>query len=438
MNINIDKNFKFNRGNIIIIGCSTGPDSMALLDMLIKIRKKYNLKLVVAHVNHNVREQSLEEANYMRDYCIQNELLFEMMTIESYGDDNFENEARNIRYNFFESLVKKYGADYLMTAHHGDDLIETILMRISRGSNLSGYSGFHKVVDMGSYKIIRPLIDYTKEQLEQYNKDNNIKYYIDESNFKDQYTRNRYRKYVLPFLKEEDHNIHNKFIKFSQNLSEANMFIEKERDKVLKNVIVNDKIIIDKFIAIDSFLQKEILYYLMFQYYQDDLILINDRHIKLLHDLIYSKKVNGIVNLPNEVIAKKSYNELELKRVTGEILSYEIEFSTYVELPNGRSIELVDNTNDNSNNVCRLNSNDIKLPLIIRTRKLGDRIHIKGMDGSKKIKDIFIDKKIKLSDRDNWPIVVDSAGKVVWLPGLKKSKFDKKKNESYDIIMKYS
>jgi len=438
MKISIDKNFKFSKDDIIIVGCSSGPDSMALLDMLIKIRKKYNLKLVVAHVNHNVREQSLEEANYMRNYCIENDLLFEMMTIEEYGDDNFENEARNIRYNFFESLVKKYGADYLMTAHHGDDLIETILMRISRGSNLSGYSGFHKVVNMGSYKIVRPLIDYTKEQLEQYNKDNNIKYYTDESNFKDQYTRNRYRKYVLPFLKEEDTNIHTKFIKFSQNLSEANKFIEKERDKVLNKVINDNKIIIDKFISIDPFLQKEILYYLMYKYYQDDLILINDRHIKLLHDLIYSKKVNGVINLPNEVVAKKSYNELELKRITGEILSYEIEFNTYVELPNGHCIELVENTDDNSNNVCRLNSSDIKLPLVIRTRKLGDRIHIKGMNGSKKIKDIFIDKKIKLSDRDNWPIVVDSEGKVVWLPGLKKSKFDKKKNESYDIIMKYS
>lgn len=438
MNVSIDKNFKFNKGDIIIVGCSSGPDSMALLDMLIKIRKKYDLKLVVAHVNHNVREQSLEEASYMKDYCAINNLLFEMMTIEEYGDDNFENEARNIRYNFFESLVKKYSANYLMTAHHGDDLIETILMRISRGSNLSGYSGFHKVVDMGNYKIVRPLIDYTKEQLEQYNKENNIKYYVDESNFKDQYTRNRYRKYVLPFLKEEDNNIHTKFIKFSQNLSEANRFIEKERDRVLNNVISDNKIIIDRFISVDPFLQKEILYYLMYKYYQDDLILINDRHIKLLHDLIYSKKVNGTINLPNEVVAKKSYNEVELNRVTSEILSYEIEFNTYVELPNGHCIELIDNTNDNSNNVCRLNSSDIKLPLIIRTRKLGDRIHIKGMNGSRKIKDIFIDKKIKLNDRDNWPIVVDSEGKVVWLPGLKKSKFDKKKNESYDIIMKYS
>ena len=119
------------------------------------------------------------------------------------------------------------------------------------------------------------------------------------------------------------------------------------------------------------------------------------------------------------------------------ITSYEIEFNQYAKLPNNHSIELISNTTDNSNNVCRLNSKEIKLPLIIRTRKYGDRMYIKGMNGSRKIKDLFIDKKIKLSERENWPIVVDSVGRVVWLPGLKKSKFDKQKNESYDIIMRY-
>lgn len=437
MGIRIDKSFKFNKDDIIVVGCSSGPDSMALVDMLLKIRKKYNLMIVIAHVNHNVRKQSYDEAIYIKEYCNDNDLMFETMTIEEYGDDNFENEARNIRYHFFKGLVEKYKANYLMTAHHADDLMETILMRVSRGSNLAGYSGFHKVVDMGTYKIVRPLIEFTKEELENYDKENNIKYFIDESNLCDKYTRNRYRKYVLPFLKNEDKYIHKKFLKFSENLIDANKFIERERNKVLKDVLDDKKIIIDKFISIDSFLQKEILYYLMYEFYQDDLILINDRHIKLINDLIYSNKVNGLINLPNEVVAIKSYNFVELKRSTEEILSYEIEFNQYAKLPNNHYIELVSDTNDNSNNICRLNSKEVKLPLIIRTRKYGDRMYIKGLDGSRKIKDIFIDKKIKLSDRENWPIVVDSLGKVVWLPGLKKSKFDKQKNESYDIIMKY-
>ena len=133
--IKIDDYFSFNNNDIIVIGCSTGPDSMALLDMLIKIQSKYNLSLIVAHVNHNVRKESYEESLFMKEYCTKHKLIFESMTIEKYGDDNFHNEARNIRYNFFEMVVHKYGANYLMTAHHGDDLMETILMRIVRIKN---------------------------------------------------------------------------------------------------------------------------------------------------------------------------------------------------------------------------------------------------------------------------------------------------------------
>lgn len=436
--ITIEDNFKFQRGDAIVIGCSAGPDSMALVDLLLKIREKYQLLLVVAHVNHNLRAESKEEEEYLRAYCDANHLMFESMTISEYGDDNFHNEARNVRYNFFEEIVLKYNANYLMTAHHGDDLVETILMRISRGSNLNGYSGFKQIVDMDTYTIVRPLLSYTKKELEVYDQENHVMYYVDSSNEKDKYTRNRYRKYVLPFLKEEDPNIHMKFLKFSHVIAEADRFIETKRNKALETTFVDEKIIISKFKEVDPFLQKEILYYLMSEFYQDDLILINDKHIELLLNLIYSNKANAFINLPNEVVASKSYDTLELKRVTEEITTYEVEFNGYVELPNGKLIENTDDDSTNSNFVCRLHSSEITLPLIVRTRKFGDRIYVKGMTGSKKLKDIFIDKKIKIEDRDLWPIVVDSKGVVVWLPGLKKSKYDKKKSETYDIILKYS
>ena len=436
--INIEDNFDFHMKDIIIIGCSSGPDSMALVDMLLKIRDKYQLFLIVAHVNHNVRRESYDEAEYVKNYCADNEVVFETMTIDEYGDDNFHNEARNIRYNFFESLVEKYGANYLMTAHHGDDLIETILMRMVRGSNLSGYSGFKKIVSMDGYKIVRPLVNFTKQELEDYVKNNNIKYYVDSSNDKDKYTRNRYRKYVLPFLKEEDSNVHQKFLKFSEELSEASRFIDKERDCALDRCLNSNCIDIDAFVQEDPFIQKEVLYYLLSEFYQDDLILVNDKHIDLLLNLIYSNRANSFVNLPNEVVANKSYNMLELKRETLEITSYEVEFNNYVLLPDNHVIEKITDIADNSNNICRLNSKEITLPLIVRTRRIGDRIRVKGLDGTKKLKDIFIDKKIRLDKRDSWPIVVDSRGKIVWIPGIKKSIYDKKKMDSYDIVLRYS
>ncbi len=436
--ISIEDNFKFNTGDVIVIGCSAGPDSMALVDMLLKIREKYSLSLIVAHVNHNVRVESIDEALYIKEYCVKNSILFETMTIEKYGDDNFENEARNIRYNFFENVVYKYGANYLMTAHHGDDLVETIMMRIVRGSNLKGYSGFKMIVDMTDYKIVRPLIYYTKKELEEYDEMNNVKYFVDKSNSSDKYTRNRYRKYLLPFLKSEEENVHLKFLRFSDNLSAACNFINKERDKALRRVLLADALVIDKFILEDPYIQREILYYLLSEFYQDDLILVGDKHIDLILDLIYSKRANSFVNLPNDVIANKCYNMLELKRDVFEITNYEIEFDEYATLPNGHVIERVLDTSDNSNSICRLDSSEITLPLIVRTRRLGDKMAVKGMDGTKKIKDIFIDSKINLTERDSWPIVVDSKGKVVWIPGVKKSKFDKKKIDSYDIILKYS
>ena len=435
--LSIEDNFVFHKEDTIVVGCSAGPDSMALIDMLLRIREKYSLNLIVAHVNHNLRKQSVQEEEYLRNYCEKKKVMFECMMITEYGDDNFHNEARNIRYDFFEKVVYKYHANYLMTAHHGDDLVETVLMRITRGSNLNGYSGFKKIVDKGEYKIVRPLLSYTKQELEDYDKKNHIMYYIDDSNAKDKYTRNRYRKYVLPFLKEEDCNIHLKYLKFSTVLNEANQFIEHERDKALKKVINNNILKIDIFKELDSFIQKEILYYMMNDFYQDDLILINDKHIELLLNLIYSNRANAFVNLPNEVIATKTYQELELKKVTTEITTYEVELSKYVLLPNHHVIEEVADLVGSGNDTCRLLSSEINLPLTVRTRKFGDRMSIK-VNGTKKIKDIFIDKKVSSSERDLWPVVVDSKGVVVWLPGLKKSKYDKKKTEKYDIILRYS
>ena len=108
-----------------------------------------------------------------------------------------------------------------------------------------------------------------------------------------------------------------------------------------------------------------------------------------------------------------------------------------MNLPNGKNIEVIQNSKDSSNNICRLSKDEIKFPLRVRTRMDGDKMTIKGMLGSKKINDIFINEKIPVSERDSWPIVVDSNNTIVWLPGLKKSKFDKQKEEKYDIILRY-
>ena len=306
-------NIKLNNKDIIVVGVSAGPDSMALLYILNELKKKIGFKIIVAHVNHNVRSESVEEAEFLKDYCINHDIIFEMMTITKYGDDNFHNEARNIRYNFYEDLINKYNANYLMTGHHADDLVETILMRLVRGSTLRGFSGFSELVDMGNYKIVRPLIFVTKQELEDFDKENNIPYRIDKSNFKDKYTRNRYRKNVLPFLKEEDKNVHEKFYKFSNQIKEIDEFLDRITKSVIDDVYVNGIIDVNKFKNIDTVIQKRIIDYIFSIIYRDDIIEIDNRHVDLVIDAINSNKASVTYNLPNDYLVVKEYNRVYIK-----------------------------------------------------------------------------------------------------------------------------
>ncbi len=427
---------KIQKNDTIVLGNSGGPDSMFLLNVLLHLRETYNLKIVCAHVNHNVRKESEDEQLFLMNYCLSHNVLFETMKIEKYGDDNFHNQARKIRYNFFEDLVKKYDANYLMTAHHGDDLMETILMRIVRGSTLKGYSGFEKIVDNEFYKTIRPLVFLTKDYIKDYDDKNNIPYVVDNSNYKDKYTRNRFRKNVLPFLKSEDINVHEKFLKFSETLEEYDEFINNEIHKTINMVYKNNEVSLEKYNDLPFLIKKKAIAYILENIYKEDLMIINDKHVKLVMDLLNSKKSNAKVCLPHNVEVIKSYNKAIFTMEVKEVIDYNIEVGHYVLLPNGHKLELVDEIDNNNNYVCRLDSSEIKMPLYVRTRKLGDKMNLKKI-GTRKIKDIFIDCKVPSIDRDEWPVVVDSEDRILWLPGIKKSKYTKLKSEKYDIIIKY-
>ncbi len=431
-----DINIKY--GDSIVAAISGGPDSMALLHMLYKIKQAIDIEVICAHVNHNTgRSGQYEEQKYVEKFCRNHNIIFETMTIEDYGDDNFENEARTKRYNYFEQIVKEYHAKYLLTAHHADDLMETILMRIVRGSTLRGYSGFSKIVDRGEYKIIRPFIEITKQELINYDKKNKIQYYIDSTNLEDIHTRNRFRKYIVPELKKEDPNVHKKFYKFSTMLLQYNNFIDKQVEEIIPRVYPQNILNIEEYLKLDYVIAMKVIYYILEKIYQEDLMLITNHHAELIYHLIKSRKPNSYIYLPNNLKAIKSYNELVFVNEPMKDDEYEIEIIQYLNLPNGKNIEVVDVSNQTDNNVCRLSMDDVKFPLRVRTRKNGDKIHVKGMLGSKKINDIFINEKITVPERNTWPIVVDSNDVVVWLPGLKKSKFDKTKSEKYDIILKY-
>ena len=418
----------------IVVAVSGGPDSMFLLDALLKVRKSKTFDIIVAHVNHNVRPESYDEAKKVEEYCKNNNMIFEYMIIDKYGADNFHDYARTVRYNFFESLVVKYNVKYLLTAHHGDDLMETILMRIVRGSTVAGYTGFNRETKLGGYCIIRPLITMTKLEIEEYMNKNNLWYAVDSSNKKDVYTRNRYRKYILPKLKEENKKVHKKFLKFSNKIKSVSDFFDKYVDGRYSEIVVKDKLCLKLLLKEDKVVIESILSKYLSNFYKDNIYMITDKNMSTLYNCIISNKSNVVVDIPGNFKFVKSYNNAYI--VTDDKKeSYKYEIKNSVHINGYGVIKRVDESTKTDNYVTYLDSSMIKLPLYVRNRKAGDKMVIKNMDVAKRIKNIFIDSKVPIDKRDNYPIVVDSNDEIIWLPGLKKSKFDSKNLGKYDIIL---
>ena len=424
------------KNDCIVVATSGGPDSMCLLHLLCELKQELNLKLIVAHVNHNLREASKMEASFVQKVCEENNLIYKYLEIKDYGQENIEQAARLKRYNFFDELVHTYHAKYLMTAHHGDDLMETILMRLTRGSSLKGYAGFKKEYEKDNYKVVRPLITQTKQEIIEYMDNLGLKYFIDESNFSDKYTRNRYRKNILPFLKQEDPQVHHKYLKFSEELISVNNFLETYISNLIKDISDEAGLKIDKLKELDNFLLRKVIEYTLNAIYINDLFLVNDKHTDLIIGMIRKGKSNSSITLPNNYQALKSYNYYKIEKINKEA-AYEYILEDEVILPNQKAIRKVSQKEDKSNNTIRLNSKDITLPIKIRTRKNGDRMLVKNLNGTKKIKNIFIDEKIPIAKREEIPIVTDSNNTILWLPGVKKSKFDVETSGIYDIILSY-
>ena len=423
-----------NFNNAIVVGVSAGPDSMCLLHLL----KTKTDNIVVCHINHNVRKQSKKEEEYLKKYCSNNNLIFESMTIDFYKESNFENEARKKRYAFYEKTLKKYNSHQLFLAHHGDDLIETILMKIIRGSNIEGYSGIKRISNVNDYQIIRPLLPYTKNDIINYNKKNNIKYFTDSSNKDIHYTRNRYRKKILPLLKKEDKNVHLKFLKYSNVLDEYDKYIKSLIKKNVNNIYKGNTIYLEELTKLDSFLKKNTLYYIMNNIYNNKSNIISDNLIDSILNIVSNPKPNQILNIPKNKILVKEYNKIYIRDNIKNSDNYKLEFKDNLIL-NNLSFIKEDKEELDNNNICRLNSKDIKLPVYFRNRKDGDFIILKGSNNKKKIKDIFIEKKIPLRERNNYPLLVDSNDNILWIPNIKKSNFCIKKsenNQNYDIIIK--
>jgi len=423
------------KNSTVIVSCSGGPDSMALLSVINNIKEELNLKVIVAHVNHKVRKESDEEALMVETYAQKNNNIFELYEIKEYHEKvNFHEDARKIRYNFIKDLKEKYEADYIMTAHHGDDLIETILMRLTRGSNLKGYIGFKEVSNWEDILLIRPLINKTKKELEEYDKANGIPYRIDQTNYSDDYTRNRYRNNIIPLIKEEDKNLHLKYLKFSEEISRYYDYVHNDAIKSLNNIQDDENnIIVSKLLELPQLQIELIISDLIVSIQYNDYLPVTDNLFLDMMKTLKSNKTNSLINLPNGYVFGKEYDKLVFRKNNNNLSDFNVEFVDNFE--DNNIIITKTNIYDKSNNAIALSYNEIKLPLIIRNKNNGDYMEVLNLNGKKKLSDIFTNSKISAERRKTYPILTDSNNNVLWIPGIKKSKFAKEKNEKYDIIL---
>ena len=425
----LNENIK--NGSTVIVACSGGPDSMCLIDLVAQIKEEKNIKIICAHVNHKVRLESDNEALMVERYCKKNKIIFELLEINEYKVKKFnEEDARRRRYKYFEMLIKKYNAKYLLTAHHGDDLIETILMRIVRGSNLSGYIGIKKINENKEYTILRPFLTTTKENIISYNKNTKIEYAIDKSNESLKHTRNRFRKRMLTFLKEENKDVHLKFLKFSEELNSYQQFVEEYIKE--KKIIDDDQIVINNILNESDFIKRKSIELIIKEIQKKEFFEISDNQVKEILKII--NKSNKSIDLKNGFKCINEYGLIKILKEESKVIDTQI-LNKDLSVDNF-NFYFLNESSSNDNWTIRLSTKEIKFPLYIRRRENNDKLIVKNLNGSKKVNEIFNENKIPKNKRDSYPIVIDSDNNIIWIPGLKKSKFCKDKTEKYDIIIR--
>jgi tRNA(Ile)-lysidine synthase len=439
----------------VIVGVSGGPDSLALLHFLWKRQKLWQMRLIALHVDHMFRgEQSYLEAMFVKEFCMKFNIAFEwtQLNVTEYMEMHglsAQVAARECRFHFFKEMMQKYNASYLILGHHGDDQIETILMRMTRGSSGKARAGIAIRRPFHSGEILRPFLTVNKEEIERYCEVHHLEPRRDPSNEKPTYSRNRFRLEVLPFLKKENPAVHEHFQRMSEELYQDEAFLEEltaeEMNKVMKSKNAGEVTLqIDKFFAMPLPLQRRGIQLILNYLYHARPASLSALHIEHVFSLLKSPHPNGRLEFPGGLHIIRSYQICEFLFSIKEEPPYRFELygPGSIQLPDGQTITLEytkERTIDHGNDVCILNPSDIHFPIIVRTRKDGDRIQPKGMSGTKKIKDIFIDLKIPQTKRNSWPVVMDGTGRILWLPGLKVSS-DEARHEAMDVylLLKYN
>jgi len=438
----------------IVVGVSGGPDSTTLIHLLLQLRDEYKLKLWAAHLNHKLRgEEAEKEARWVKTFTskIKVPLILDSLDVATLAKKrklSLEEAGRMARYDFFEHAVAQVSANKIAVGHTASDQVETILMRLLKGAGLDGLSGIPPVRGM----IIRPLIEIFRKEVEEYCERNNLNFCVDSSNNDTSFLRNRIRLNLIPLLSQEYNiQISKILLQMSKNLREDADFIrqkgENEFEEILRKERKNKS---QRWLALD----RERLFHLHpalqkrvvregIRRIKGDLKGIGSDHLDAVLDLDGKRGIKQL-SLPGSLVVQKQYEDFLIKK--GK--SKNIPFARYLVVPGKTDLSQLNLTLETRlisvkpdsflafsfmdlkekatlNGVSSFAKEEVffdfdklKPPLFLRNRKEGDRFCPLGMEGSKKIKDFFIDLKIPMEKREKIPLLIN-RGEVAWIMGYR-------------------
>lgn len=424
----------------IIVGVSGGPDSMALLSVLYELKDNLNFNLYVAHINHGTREgESDIDEEYVRDYCNKLNIKFysKNVNLKKYSKENklSEEEAgRVIRYEFFRSIIKKLGKGKIAVAHNKNDQAETFILRLLRGSGIDGLKGMTYL----NNDIIRPLLDITRDEIEKYLSENDIEFRIDKTNLLPIYTRNKVRLELIPYLiKNFNKNIIDTLSRTSKLMKIDSDYLNLEASKYFEDILISykgDKIALcsSKFNSLHLSMKTRILR-LGFEKLNGSVKNLEEKHIRSIIKLVSDGKTGKSINITNNI---RVYNEYDKFIFMINNNKKQEEFSYILNIDDTTNIKelniLVKTRIIDSSSKILQNKPFIKYfdydkiigGIYLRNKRNGDKFVPKGMKGSKKLKDFFIDEKVPREQRDKIPIIHDDKN-IIWIVGYRISELYK-------------
>ena len=447
----------FQEGDSVVLGVSGGADSVCLLFVLLSLQKKWNLKLHVVHVNHGIRPDAREDAEYVRQLCATHNIPFSLVeenipVLAKQWGVSEEEAGRKVRYEAFAKVLSQKKQGKIAVAHNSNDRAETMLFHLFRGTGLTGLGGIRPVRE----QIVRPILCLEREEIEAYLQEKQIAYRHDSTNDSDDYTRNKIRHHILNYAQEEIVNgCVGNMIRTADILAETENYIEEQVNAAIKDCVIGTyEIDCSKYLQLHSVIQKRLLLRLLKELspmHKD----ITATHVEDIHSL-FVQEANRSMHLPYEIRGNRQYDKVILERVpevpaskVWEPVTIDLQLlgEEEVTYTAGRSKKLrlqvisVEKAGINCKDIPEnqytkwFDYDKIKECLVFRTRKSGDYFCIKGSEGMqhKKLKDYMIAEKIPRKRRDELPLVaVDNH--VLWLVGYRISEYYKVDENTKNIL----